>query len=162
TIVNMALAKLGLVFGMNVASVQWVVTAFSLASGIAMPAAAFMETRFTMKRVWILAVVFFTAGSAVCGIASAFWVLIAGRLLQGVAGGLLVPMALGALFRLFPEGERGGAFGLLAIPTVAGPAFGPTIGGYLVSYFSWRLVFFINLPIGLLAIVLAAVLLRSS
>jgi EmrB/QacA subfamily drug resistance transporter len=115
-----------------------------------------------MKRVWIAILVLFTGGSALCGIAPAFWVLIVGRVLQGIGGGMLIPMALGALFRHFPEGERGAAFGLLAIPMVAGPAFGPTLGGYLITYFSWRLVFFINLPIGVLAVVLAALLLRSS
>jgi EmrB/QacA subfamily drug resistance transporter len=162
TIVNVALAKLGMVFGVNVASIGWVITAFALAMGVVTPMAAYVENRLTMKRAWVGAVALFTIGSVLCGVAPAFSVLIVGRLLQGVAGGVLLPMAISTLFGAFPEGERGGAFGLMAIPIIAGPAFGPTLGGYIVTHLDWRTVFFVNLPIGLLAVVAAVVLLRPS
>src|SRR6266542_4219990 len=162
TVVNVALAKLGAVFGVDVAVVGWAVTAFALASGVVTPMASFLERRFGMKRGWIAALLIFTGGSLLCGIAPSFWVLAFGRLLQGVGGGLLLPITMGALFRYFPEGERGMAMGLLAIPLVAGPAFGPTIGGYIITYLDWRLVFIVNLPIGALAVTMAAMLLRWS
>ena len=107
TVVNVALAKLGTVFDVEVATVQWTLTAFTLASGVATPAASFIEARFTMKRVWIAALATFTGASVMCGLAPAFWVLVIGRLLQGAAGGLLLPMAISALFRAFPPNERG-------------------------------------------------------
>jgi DHA2 family multidrug resistance protein len=161
TVVNVALAKLGAVFGVDVAMVQWAITGYALASGIATPMAAFMEGRFTMKRVWLLALTVFTGASMLCGLAPVFWVLIVGRVLQGFAGGMLLPIAVSTLFRSFPPNERGLALGFFAIPLVAGPALGPTLGGYLVTYWDWRLVFFINLPIGAAAIILSSLFLRQ-
>ena len=162
TIVNVALATLASVFGVNVASVGWTVTGFALATGVVTPMASFVETRFTTKRVWVASLILFTLGSLLCGLAPAFSVLIAGRLLQGVAGGVLFPIVMSALFNAFPEGERGAAMGLLIVPVVAGPAFGPTIGGYIVTHLEWRWVFLINLPVGALAVAMAATLLRPS
>src|SRR5215467_14531995 len=85
TIVNVALARLGSVFDVNYATVQWVITGYSLASGMATPMASFMEQRFTMKRVWVTALAVFTASSVLCGLAPAFWVLVVGRIIQGFA-----------------------------------------------------------------------------
>lgn len=160
TVVNVALAKLGAVFGVQVATVQWAITAYSLATGIATPLAAYIEGRFTMKRVWIAGLSTFTLASVLCGLAPAFWVLVIGRLLQGLAGGLMLPLAISTLFRTFPPGQRGMALGFFAIPLVAGPALGPTVGGYIVTNLDWRYVFFINLPIGTAAVLLAIFLLR--
>ncbi len=161
TVVNVALATLGAVFSVRVDTVQWVITAFSLASGIATPMASFIEGRFTMRRVWIAGLVTFTSASALCGLAPAFWVLVVGRIFQGMAGGLMLPLAISTLFRAFPPGERGMALGFFAIPLVAGPALGPTIGGYIVTNLDWRYVFFINVPIGILAVLLAVFLLHG-
>lgn len=160
TVVNVALATLGAVFGVQIDTVQWVITAFSLASGIATPLASFVEGRFTMRRVWIAGLVTFTAASTLCGLAPAFWVLVMGRIFQGLAGGLMLPLAISTLFRAFPPGERGMALGFFAIPLVAGPALGPTIGGYIVTNLDWRYVFFVNLPIGIAAVLLAVFLLH--
>src|SRR5215469_11470299 len=161
TIVNVALARLGSVFDVNYATVQWVITGYSLASGMATPMASFMEQRFTMKRVWVLALATFTAASVMCGLAPAFWVLVVGRVIQGFAGGMMLPMAISTLFQVFPPGQRGAAMGFFAIPMVAGPALGPTIGGYIVTNWDWRLVFFVNLPVGVIAVLLGALALRS-
>jgi DHA2 family multidrug resistance protein len=154
TVVNVALAKLGAVFGVDVATVGWAITGFALASGIATPMAAYIEGRFTMKRVWLAALTVFTLASALCGLAPAFWVLVIGRILQGFAGGMLLPLAISTLYQAFPPAERGAALGFFAIPLVAGPALGPTVGGYIVTNGDWRLVFFINLPIGAAAVAL--------
>lgn len=162
TIVNVALAKLSAVFGVDVSAVGWTVTGFALAMGIATPMASFAETRFSLKRVWVATMIVFTAGSLLCGLAPAFWVLIAGRVVQGAAAGLMFPMAMGAMLQIFPPGERGAAMGLIVIPVVAGPALGPTVGGYIVTYLDWRMVFFVNLPIGVLAVTLAALMLTPT
>jgi MFS transporter, DHA2 family, multidrug resistance protein len=161
TVVNVALAKFGAVFGADVTTVQWAITGFALASAIATPMASYMEGRFTMKRVWVAALAAFTAASVLCGLAPVFWVLVLGRVLQGFAGGMLLPIAISTLFQTFPPEERGQALGFFAIPIVAGPALGPTLGGYLVTNWDWRLVFFINLPIGIAAVVLSVLFLRA-
>lgn len=162
TIVNVALAKLAAVFDVNVATVGWTVTGFSLATGVVTPMASLVEMRFTTKRVWVGSLALFTMGSFLCGLAPSFWVLTVGRILQGMSGGVLLPVAMSALFNAFPEGERGAAMGALAIPIVAGPALGPTIGGYIITHLDWRWVFLVNLPIGVLAVAAAAALLRPS
>jgi MFS transporter, DHA2 family, multidrug resistance protein len=160
TIVNVALARLGSVFEVNYATVQWVITGYSLASGIATPMASFLEKRFTMRRVWTTALAVFTASSVLCGLAPAFWVLVVGRIVQGFAGGMMLPMAIATIFEVFPPSQRGQAMGFFAIPMVAGPALGPTIGGYIVTNWAWRLVFFVNLPIGIAAVILSWLALR--
>jgi len=160
TVVNVALAKLGAVYGVSVDTVQWAITAYALATGIATPLAGFVENRVTLKRVWVIGLSVFTGASVVCGLAPVFWVLVLGRLAQGLSAGLLLPMLISLVFQVFPPQERGGALGFFAIPIVAGPALGPTLGGYIITNWDWRLVFFINLPIGLLSVLLGAWLLR--
>lgn len=160
TVVNVALAKLGSVYTVSVDTLQWAITAYALATGIATPLAGYMEKRFTLKRIWVIGLSVFTGASAVCGLAPAFWVLVLGRLAQGFAAGLLLPMLISLIFDVFPPHERGGALGFFAIPIVAGPALGPTLGGYIITNWDWRLVFFINMPIGLLSVALGALLLR--
>src|SRR5579862_9551374 len=160
TVVNVALAKLGAIFGVDVSTVQWVITGFALALGIVTPLAAFLERRFTTKRVWILCLCTFTGASILCGLSPAFWMLIVARIAQGLAGGLLIPIAISAIYQAFPVGQRGAAMGAFAIPMVAGPALGPTLGGYIVTYQDWRLIFFINVPIGTLAVILGLWLLH--
>lgn len=160
TVVNVALAKLGAIFAVDISTVQWVVTAFALTLGIATPMASFLERRYSMKRIWLIALSTFTLASVACGLAPSFWVIVFARLLQGASGGVLVPMAIASIFQAFPPDQRGAALGAFAIPIVAGPALGPTLGGYIVTYQDWRLIFFINLPIGLGAVLLAAFLLR--
>jgi len=162
TVVNVALAKLAAVFGVPVATVQWAITGFALANGVATPMASFIEARFTMKRVWLVALSLFTVSSVLCGLAPSFWVLIVARVLQGFAGGMMLPLAIGTLFSAFPPNERGLALGTFAIPLVAGPALGPTLGGYIVTNLDWRLIFFINLPVGIAAVLLGYFLLRPS
>jgi len=160
TVVNVALARLGAVYGVSLDTVQWAITGYALASAIATPLAGYVERRFTMKRVWVIGLSTFTVASVLCGVAPVFWVLVLGRILQGFAGGLLVPMLVSIIFEVFPAEERGAALGFFAIPIVAGPALGPTLGGYIITNWDWRLVFFINLPIGVAAVLLGLVLLR--
>jgi DHA2 family multidrug resistance protein len=161
TVVNVALAKLQAVYGVDVSTVQWVITAYALASGIATPMADYLSVRFGMKRVWLAGLTSFTAASIVSGLSPGFPILVIGRILQGLSGGMLLPLGIAAIFRAFPPEKRGLALGFLAIPIVAGPALGPTIGGYIVTYLDWRLVFFLNLPIGVLAVTMGAAMLRD-
>jgi DHA2 family multidrug resistance protein len=161
TVVNVALAKLQAVYSVDVATVQWVITGYALASGIATPLASYFALRWGNKRVWVLALAGFTLSSVLCGLSPAFTILVVGRILQGFAGGMLLPIGISELFAAFPPNERGMALGFFAIPIVAGPTLGPTLGGYIVTNSDWRLVFFINLPIGLAAVLLGWLLLRT-
>src|SRR6478672_6879507 len=161
TVVNVALAKLQAVFSVDVATVQWVITGYALASGMATPLSSFFALRWGPKRVWLFALTTFTVSSLLCGISPSFLLLVVGRVLQGFAGGMLLPIGISQLFAAFPPNERGLALGFFAIPIVAGPALGPTLGGYIVTHSDWRLVFFINLPVGAVAIFLGALLLRE-
>jgi EmrB/QacA subfamily drug resistance transporter len=162
TIVNIAIPRLQSVFGSNLNSVQWVLTAYTLAQGVATPLTAFLSDRVGIKRFYIFSLIAFTIGSALCGIAWSLPVLIFFRVLQGAGGAFLTPLAITMLYREFRPEERGTATGILGIPILLAPAFGPTLGGYLVTYASWQLIFYINVPIGILGVILAFLYLRPS
>jgi len=117
--------------------------------------------RFGTKRVFLTALSLFIAGSLLCGVAWDIESLIAFRVLQGIGGGMLTPVGMTMLFRAFPPSERAAASAVLAIPITVAPALGPVLGGYLVDYHDWRWIFFINIPIGTIALVAAAALLRE-
>ncbi len=161
TIVNIAIPRLQTAFGADLNSVQWVLTAYILTQGVVTPATAFFADRLGTKRFYILALTIFTAGSALCGLAWSLPVLIIFRVLQGVGGAALFPLAITLLYREFPPHQRGLASGLLGIAALLAPAVGPTLGGYFVTYVNWQLIFFVNVPIGIVGILLAVMLLRE-
>ncbi len=161
TIVNIAIPRLQNAFGADLNSVQWVLTAYILTQGVVTPTTAFFADRLGTKRFYILALAIFTAGSALCGLAWSLPVLITFRVLQGVGGAALFPLAITLLYREFPPQQRGLASGLLAIAALLAPAVGPTLGGYFVTYVNWQLIFFVNVPIGIIGILLAVILLRE-
>lgn len=161
TIVNIALPRLETAFGADIHSVQWVLTGYILAQGVATPLAAFFADTLGIKRFYILSLTAFTLGSALCGIAWSLPVLILFRVLQGLGGAALFPLSITLLFRAFPPAERGIAMGAFGVPALLAPAIGPTLGGYLVTYAGWQLIFFINVPIGIVAVLLSAVFIRE-
>lgn len=161
TVVNVALSKLEGVFAVDVATVQWTITGYALASGIVTPLADYLTTRLGVKRLWMLALSGFTLASVIAGLSPSFPILIVARILQGTCGGLLLPVGISEIFKAFPPDKRGLALGFMAIPIVAGPALGPTLGGYIVTNLDWRLIFFLNLPIGIFGVIMAAMLLRD-
>lgn len=155
TIVNIAIPRLQSAFGTDLNSVQWVLTAYTLAQGVATPLTAFLADRVGIKRFYIMSLVGFTLGSALCGIAWSLPVLIIFRIFQGVTGAFLTPLAITLLYREFPPQERGMVMGAFGVPILIAPAIGPTIGGYIVTYINWQLIFFINLPIGIVGLLMA-------
>jgi len=161
TIVNIAIPRLQAAFGANLADVQWVSTGYTLAQGVATPLTPFFSSRLGLKRFYLIVLALFTLGSALCGLAWSLPVLIAFRLIQGAGGACLLPLSITLLYREFPPEERGTALGALGVPILLAPALGPTVGGYIVTYFGWPLIFYINLPIGILGFVLGFILLRN-
>ena len=165
TVVNVALPTLRTVFassgGADIGQVQWVISGFVLAIGIVTPMAGLLADRFGIKRVYVLSLLGFTVTSALCGLAPDLRILIVFRVLQGLAGGSALPLGTALLFSAFPPEERGQAFGVFGIPLVVAPALGPVVGGALVEYASWRDIFFVNVPIGLLGVGIGWWLLRE-
>src|SRR5207244_3051510 len=161
TIVNIAIPRLQSAFGADLHSVQWVLTAYILTQGIITPTAAFFSDRIGIKRFYIFSLIAFTVGSALCGLAWNLPMLIFFRILQGAGGAALFPLSITMIFREFPPNERGRAMGLFGIPALLAPALGPTFGGYLVTYAGWQAIFYVNLPVGIIAVILAAIYLRE-
>lgn len=162
TIVNIAIPRLQTAFGADIHSVQWVLTAYILTQGVITPTAAYFSETFGIKRFYIFSLAAFTFGSALCGIAWSLPVLIFFRVIQGAGGAALFPLSITLLFRAFPPQERGMAMGFFGIPALLAPALGPTLGGYIVTFAGWQLIFYINLPIGIIAIILSIILLQNS
>ncbi len=161
TIVNIAIPRLQTAFGANLDSVQWVATGYTLAQGVATPLTPFFSSLLGHKRFYLFVLALFTIGSALCGLAWSLPVLITFRLLQGAGGACLLPMSITLLYHEFPPEERGTAIGVLGIPILLAPALGPTVGGYIVTYASWQLIFYINVPIGILGFIMGSILLHD-
>ena len=132
----------------------WVLTSYLAANAVVLPISGWLAVRFGRKRFFILCIALFTISSALCGSALSLGVLIFFRALQGAGGGGLQPMAQAILADTFPPEKRGLAFSVYGITAVIAPTIGPTLGGWLTFNYSWRWIFYINLPIGLLAIFL--------
>jgi len=153
TIVNVALPTIGRSFGVPSTSVASVSIYFLVSLAIFISASGWLGDRFGGKRVLLAAIVVFTAASALCGMAGSLTELDIFRVLQGVGGGMMAPVGLAMLFRAFPPAERVRAASILTVPTTFAPALGPIIGGLLVTELSWRWVFYVNVPVGVFALV---------
>ncbi|MCZ0993840.1 DHA2 family efflux MFS transporter permease subunit [Streptomyces noursei] len=156
TVVNVALNRLSADFHAPLAAIQWVVTGYTLALAAVIPLTAWAIGRFGTKRLYLLAIGAFALGSALAGLAWNIESLIAFRVLQGLAGGAVSPVGMTILIRASDPAHRGRIMSILGIPVLVGPLIGPVLGGYLVDQVSWRWIFLINVPIGLLALLLGA------
>jgi EmrB/QacA subfamily drug resistance transporter len=156
TIVNIAFPTLRAEFGASLADAQWVLSIYVLALGITTPVSGFLADRFGIKRIYLLGLGVFTVGSFLCGVAPSLGMLIAARALQGFGGGLAQPLGPAQLYRAFRPSEQGTALGLFGIALVVAPALGPILGGWLVDAQLWRAIFFVNVPIGILGVILGS------
>jgi EmrB/QacA subfamily drug resistance transporter len=149
TSVNVALPTLAREFDATTSQIEWIVLGYLLSLAVWIPASGWIGDRFGTKKVYLFALVTFTGASMLCGTANSIEELTAFRILQGVGGGMLVPVGTAMLFRAFPPIERAKASTVLIIPTVLAPALGPVIGGWFVTNHSWRWIFYLNVPIGI-------------
>lgn len=161
SIVNVALPPMMSTFGSNIEEIEWVATGYMLSSAIMMPTTGFLGERFGRKKLFVFAVFAFTMASMLCGAAWSTGTLIAFRVLQGVVGGAIQPVAQAVMFEIFPPEKRGMSMAVMGIGVMFAPMLGPTLGGYLTEYMNWRWIFYINLFPGLLATLMAFWILRD-
>ena len=154
SIVNVAVPHLTGSLGATIEQITWVTTGFVMATVLVMPLTGFLARMFGQKRVYLASLVLFIAGSALCGFARTLPMLVVFRVLQGLGAGALQPTEQAILRQTFPPAEQGMAMAVFGMAVVLGPAFGPTLGGYIVDNYSWPWIFFINIPVGLLSLVM--------
>jgi EmrB/QacA subfamily drug resistance transporter len=155
TIVNVAIPTLGADFHTSISTIQWVMTGYLLAFASVIPLTGWTTGRFGAKRVWIASLLLFMVGSALAGAAWSIEALIVFRVIQGFGGGLLLPVGQTILAQAAGPQRIGRVMSVVGVPMLLGPIFGPVIGGAIVGEISWRWIFFVNLPIGIVAVLLA-------
>jgi EmrB/QacA subfamily drug resistance transporter len=155
TIVNVAIDTLQHHLHTSVATIQWVSTGYALAVAMTIPVSGWAFQRFGARRCWMVALTVFVVGSALCGVAWSTWSLIAFRIFQGIGGGMLLPLAQTILANAAGRERLARIVPFIAIPSQAGPVLGPVIGGLILSNASWRWIFYVNVPVVLIALALA-------
>jgi MFS transporter, DHA2 family, multidrug resistance protein len=154
SIANVALPYMAGNLGATNDQSTWILTSYLVSNAIVLPISGWFATMFGRKRFFMICLVIFTVSSLLCGIAPSLWAIILFRVLQGAGGGGLQPMAQAILADTFPPRQRGLAFALYGITTIVAPTIGPTLGGWITDNYSWRWIFFINLPVGIAAVLL--------
>ncbi len=155
TIVNVALDTLGRELHSTIANIQWVVTGYMLALAAVIPVTGWAARRYGAKSVYILSLVLFVAGSALCGLATSATELIVFRVLQGIGGGMILPVGQLLMAEAAGPKRMGRVMSIVAVPAMLAPILGPTLGGLILDNTTWRWIFYVNLPIGLIAVVAA-------
>lgn len=154
SIVNVALTDMQATLGATLSEIGWVVTGYGVANVVMIPLSAWLGDVFGKKRYFVFAMVGFTLASVLCGMAPTLPFLIGARILQGLMGGGLLAKAQAFLFETFPKEEQGSAQALFGACVIAGPAIGPTLGGWLTTNYSWPWIFWVNLPVGIVATIM--------
>lgn len=154
SIVNVGLTDMQASLGATVTQISWVVSSYAIANVIILPLSAWLGHRFGKKRYFVFSLLGFTAASVMCGLSTTLMMLTISRVLQGLFGGGLLAKAQTILFETFPREEQAAAQGFFGAIVIAGPVIGPTLGGYLVTNVGWRWMFFINLPVGIGAVMM--------
>ncbi|MFF2018982.1 MULTISPECIES: DHA2 family efflux MFS transporter permease subunit [Paenibacillus] len=156
TLMNVALPKIMEDLNILANTAQWLTTGFMLVNGVLVPVSAYLVEKFTTRQLFITAMVLFSIGTLVCGVGTGFEMILVGRLIQAVGAGILMPLMNIVFLRIFPIEERGKAMGLMAVAMIFAPAVGPTLSGWVVQNYSWRVLFFIVLPLAIFSTLLGA------
>ncbi|HEY1855568.1 MAG TPA: DHA2 family efflux MFS transporter permease subunit [Solirubrobacterales bacterium] len=160
TVVNVAIDRLAIDFNTSLTTIQWVVTGYTLALAAVIPMSGWAADRFGTKRIYIASLALFMVGSILSGLAWSAGSLIAFRVLQGIGGGMIMPAVMTIMTKKAGPARMGRVMGVLGVPMLVAPILGPILGGWLVDDVSWRWIFFINVPIGIVAIALAYIVLE--
>lgn len=160
--VNVALPKMMSIFGVPADEIQWVLTAYMLASGVVIPVTGYLGDTFGTKKTYLACLAVFTAGSVLCGLAWNNNSMIAARIIQGIGGGAIMPVSMVIIYRIVPRNMIGMALGVWGMAAVTAPAIGPTLGGYIVENLDWRFLFTINVPVGIVGLILGSIILTEN
>jgi EmrB/QacA subfamily drug resistance transporter len=155
TLLNVAIPHIMNDLGVSANTVQWLSTGYMLVNGIAIPITAYLIEKFGTRKLLMMAIFLFTIGSLVCSFSANFSMLMVGRVIQACGAGIIMPLLMTVFFVIFPPEKRGKAMGIMGIVMIFAPAVGPTLSGWLIGHYSWRLLFDIVIPIGLLDLILS-------
>ncbi|MBS1611706.1 MAG: DHA2 family efflux MFS transporter permease subunit [Bacteroidetes bacterium] len=154
SIVNVALTTISGNLGASIEDASWVITAYAIANVIIIPMTGFLAQYFGRKNYYLASIIIFTVASVLCGTSTSLWELVLWRFVQGIGGGALLSTSQSILFDTFPVSQRGTASALFGMGIVMGPTLGPTLGGIIIDNYAWPMIFDINIPFGILAVVL--------
>lgn len=162
SIVNVAIPKMMTIFGASTEAIEWVLTGYMITMAIVIPLTGYLTDRFGSKRVYIFALSVFTIGSGLCGLATSTETMVAARVIQAIGGGMIMPVGMSMIYMIVPKEKRGFAIGIWGIAAMAAPAIGPTLSGYIIQYLNWRIIFTLNIPIGIVGVTLAVLYLKDT
>ncbi|KKB39138.1 Multidrug resistance protein [Bacillus thermotolerans] len=157
TLLNVALPSIMEEFDVSAAAVQWLSTGYMLVNGILIPASAFFIQRFTNKRLFITAMALFTAGTVLASFSPTFGVLLAARMIQASGSAIMMPLLMNVMLFSFPVERRGAAMGMFGLVMITAPAIGPTLSGWIIEHYSWRMLFDIVIPLAALILIFAVI-----
>lgn len=161
TLLNVAIPKLMTDFNVSADTVQWLTTGYMLTNGIVIPMTAFLMGTFTTRQLFLGAVSCFGVGSVLCAIAPNFPVMMIGRVVQAAGAGIMMPLMMTVILNLYPPERRGKAMGTIGIAMFFAPAVGPTLSGWIIQNYTWRILFYIVIPVALIDLIVATVFLRN-
>lgn len=162
SLLNVALPKLTTALGSTTDVTQWVLTGYMLASAVAIPFSGYLGDKFGYKKIFTISLVGFTLGSLFCGVAWSASTLIFFRIVQGIGGGLIMPLGMTIIYSLFPRNQMGTVLGVYGIAAMIAPAVGPTLSGFMIEHLGWRSLFFVMVPVGAIATFMGTILLRET
>jgi len=149
-------------FQVDAVAVSWILTIYMVATGMTMPLTGFLGDRYGKKRTYIAGLIIFMAGSLGTAMSPNLSMIIIFRAIQGMAGGLMMPIAMALIFHAFPRNERGLAVGIYGVAAMVAPAIGPTVGGVIIQYFTWPFLFLFNIPFALLGVIFSLIYLKPT
>jgi len=161
TIVNVSLPKIMSSFGVGLSTIEWVITGYMLSMAVMLPTSGWLADKFGYKKVYFWGLFLFSFGSLLCGLSNDENTLIISRVIQGLGAGVIQPIGMAIITREFPARQRGLALGFWSIAAAASVSFGPLIGGYIVDNFSWHLIFYVNVPVGIMALFFTVIIQRE-
>ncbi len=162
SVTNVALPHMQGSFSASIEEMSWVITSFLAANAVTIPATGWLSARFGRRRFFLICTVIFAASSFLSGIAPNLEFLVAMRILQGLGGGPIIPMAQAIMWEIFPLRQRGTAMAVWGVGIMMAPILGPTVGGWLADNWSWRWIFYINIPVGFVGFVMVSIFLFDS
>jgi len=161
TLLNVAIPHIMADLNVSATTVQWLSTGYMLVNGICIPITAYLIEKFGTRKLFIAAVLIFTIGSVICSLSTGFSSLMIGRIVQASGAGVIMPLLMTVFFSIFPPEKRGMAMGMMGIVMLFAPAIGPTLSGWLIEHYSWRLLFDIVIPIGIVDLILSFLWMRD-